>query len=82
VSKLHLIPFKAGMIVATPCDNLPHLTEDAYYTIIDVEGDWLQVKDDTEEIRYYRSHLFIEADVYYNTIMWMVVFRLFDLKPD
>lgn len=82
ISKLKLVPFKVGMTITTPCSNLPYITEDYYYTILDVEGDWLQLKDDTEEVRYYRSHLFIEANVYYNTIMWIVVNRLFDLKPD
>ena len=82
MNKLHLAPFKVGMIVITPCSNLPYITEDDYYTILDVEGDWLQIKDDTEEVRYYRSHLFIEANIYYNTIMWLTTVRLFDLKPD
>ena len=79
MSKLILPQFQVGMIVVSPAENVPHITKDKYYVILDVEPDWIQIQDDTDEIRYYQSHLFIEADVYYNMCMWISLMRLFDI---
>lgn len=81
MSKLILPEFTNGMIVVTPSTLVPHLTEDKKYVIQDVEGDWIMIRDDTEETRYYQSHLFIEANVYYNMIMWLTMMRLFNIDP-
>lgn len=81
MKKLLLPTYKVGMIVVTPSSNVPHLTEDKAYTILDIEGEWFQIQDDSNEIRYYQSHLFIEPDVYYNMIMYLTLLRMLDLKP-
>ena len=80
VSKLVLPDFSPGMIVVTPTSNIPFLTEDKKYIVLDVEGDWLMIEDDSEDTRYYQSHLFIEADVYYNMILWLTLMRLFEIS--
>lgn len=81
MSKLILPDFQVGMIVVTPSSNIPHLTEDKKYIVLDVESDWIQIKDDSEDIRYYQSHLFIEANVYYNMILWLSLMRLYNIDP-
>ena len=81
MSKLTLPTFKIGMAVITPSQNVPLLTEDKKYTVLDIEDGWIRIKDDSEETRYYQSHLFIEADVYYNMILWLSFMRLFNIDP-
>jgi len=82
VDTLTLPEHKIGMIVVTPSDASPHLTEDKHYTIIDIEGDWLRIKNDIGDSWLYRSHLFIEADVYYNMLLWIVMCRIFGTISD
>ena len=81
MSKLILPDFQVGMIVITPTQNIPFLTEDKKYIIMDIENDWIMIQDDSEESRYYRSHIFIEADVYYNMILWLAFMKLFNIDP-
>ena len=81
MSSLAIQDIKAGMIVVTPSSNLPNLTEDRKYVVLDVEGDWIQIQDDSGDIRYYQSFLFIEADVYYAMILYLSMLRIFDIDP-
>jgi hypothetical protein len=80
MSKLKLPEMKIGMVVITPCVNAPNLSEDKGYTILDIDGDWIRIMDDTGESRYYQSHLFIEADVYYSLLMWLTTCRILDIE--
>lgn len=80
MSKLVLPTFKIGMLVVTPCSDIFHLTEDKKYVILDVQDDWLQITDDQNDTRYYRSNFFIEADVYYNMILYLTMIRLFEIS--
>ena len=77
---MQLPTFIVGMIVVTPTSNIPLLTEDRKYIIKDIEDDWIQIADDSGDLRYYRSHLFIEADVYYNMILFLSLVRLFNIN--
>lgn len=79
--KLTLPQLEVGMTVITPASNIPHLTEDKKYIIQAVEPDWIFIEDDTGEKHHYHSHLFIEANVYYNMIMWLSMMRLFEIDP-
>lgn len=81
MNNLTLPDFSVGMMVVSPASNLPHITEDRKYIVIDVEDGWIMLKDDTDDVRYYQSHLFIEADVYYNMMLWLAMMRLFDINP-
>jgi len=73
--------FKIGMIVITPAKDINNITEDKYYTILDIKEDTFKIKDDLGVIKYYPSYFFIEADVYYNMIMWLSLIRIFDINP-
>ena len=80
--KALLLPtYTVGMIVVSPSSNIPYISEDNKYIVLDIEGDWIQIQDDSGDIRYYQSHLFIDPDVYYNMIMYLTMLRIFDLKP-
>ena len=83
MSSLILPDFKIGMVVTTPTTSMQYLTEDKKYIIQDIEDEWLMITNDIGETRYYRSHLFIETDVYYTMIMYLTMIRMFDLdvKP-
>ena len=81
MSKMILPDFQVGTIVITTTPNSPYLTEDQKYVILDVEGDWIQIEDDSGEVRYYQSHLFIEVNIYYNMLLWLMLIRLFDIDP-
>ena len=81
MANLSLPDFKVGMIVVTPSSNIPYLTEDSKYIILDIQDEWIQIQDDSGETRYYQSFLFIEPDVYYNMILYLSLLRLFDLDP-
>lgn len=81
MSNLVLPTFTIGMVVITPANNVPHLTEDRKYIILDIDKDWVKIEDDTEEARYYQSHLFIEADIYYNMLLWLTLMRCLDMNP-
>lgn len=73
--------FKVGMVVVTPSSSKPFLTEDKKYVILSVADDkYIQIQDDTDEIRYYHAHLFIEADTYYSLTMWLSTMRIFNLS--
>lgn len=73
---------KVGMVVITPATIKPYLTEDKRYVILSViQDDLVSIQDDTGEERIHQAHLFIEANVYYSTIMWLVIIRLFDIHP-
>ena len=74
--------FEIGMLVVTPCSGILSLTEDKTYIVLDVQEEWLQIVDDQNDMRYYRSHLFIEADVYYNMILYLTLIRLFEINPN
>jgi len=77
-----LLPdFEVGMIVVCPSSNIPGITEDKKYVITDLEKGWVMIRNDEEETRYYQCHLFIEADVYYNMLLWLTFMRLFELDP-
>lgn len=78
---LDLPAFKIGMIVITPSKDYPNLTEDKYYTVLEVEEYTIKVKDDIGEVKHYSSYIFIEADVYYNMILWLSLIRVFDINP-
>jgi hypothetical protein len=71
-----------GMIVVTPSAFTPYLTADKKYIILDVENDWVMVEDDVGDLRYYRAHLFIEADVYYNLCLYLTLMRMFGVPPN
>lgn len=78
---LSMPTFKKGMIVVSPCTIVPYITEDKKYIILDIDDqDFILITDDTGEEKYYQSHLFIEANVYYTMIMWLSTIRLFDIK--
>ena len=82
MSSLQLPEFAVGMIVVTPSSQITHLTEDRKYVIEDIDGDWLSITDDTGDSRFYQSHIFIEADVYYNMLLFLTMIRLFDINPN
>ena len=82
MNNLQLPNFEIGMIVITPTDKIEYLTEDKKYVIINIKGDRLLIEDDSGERRLYKSHLFIEADVYYNMIMFLTTIRLFNINPN
>ena len=81
MANLILPDFQVGMIVVTPASNVPNITEDTKYVILDIEGDFIQIQDDTGKLGFYESFLFIEPDVYYNMIMYLSLLRLFELNP-
>ncbi len=80
MSNLTLPILKPGMVVVTPSTDLSNLTEDKKYIIEDTEEGWIMITDDTGEFKYYRSHFFIEADVYYNMILFLTLIRLLNIK--
>jgi hypothetical protein len=82
MNSLILPDFQIGMVVTTPTSTLQYLTEDKKYIIQDVEDEWIMVTNDINETRYYRAHLFIETNVYYNMIMYLTLIRLFDLPTN
>lgn len=81
MSKLLLPTYKIGMTVVAPSSNIPHITEDKKYVILDIQDDWLQVQDDSGYNRYHQSFLFIDPDVYYNMMIYLTIIRIFDLNP-
>lgn len=82
MSNLTIPELSVGMVVITPTTLMPYLTEDKKYVILAIDGDdWVQIQDDTETIRHYQSHLFIEANVYYSMVLWLSLMRMFDISP-
>jgi len=83
MSSLQLPDFQIGMVVTTPTTTIQHLTEDKKYIIEDIDEEYVLISNDIGESRYYRSHLFIETDVYYTMILYLALIRLFgiDTKP-
>jgi hypothetical protein len=82
MSSLTIRDMQVGMIVVTPTSLVPYLTEDKRYVVLAVHGDdWISIQDDTGEENTYHSHLFIEANVYYTMIVWLVIMRLFEISP-
>ena len=82
MDNLTLPSFKVGMIIISPSSANPYITPEKKYIIEDVEDDWIMITDDAEDTRYYKSHLFIEVDVYYNMLMYLTLIRLFDINPN
>ncbi len=81
MSNFTLPDFEIGMVVVTPSKDVPLLTEDKYYIIEDITEDHLGVRNDSDDLKYYSSHIFIEANVYYNMILWLSMLRLFEINP-
>jgi hypothetical protein len=82
MSSLTIRDMQVGMIVVTPTSLVPYLTEDKRYVVLAIHGDdWISIQDDTGEENIYQSHLFIEANVYYTMIVWLVIMRLFEISP-
>jgi len=68
--------------VITPTTVMPYLTEDKKYAVLAIDGDdWILIQDDTGATRHYQSHLFIEANVYYSMVLWLLLVRMFDIPP-
>ena len=82
MSNLNMPKLTAGMVVVTPTTFIYLLTPDKKYIIEDVKDKWVQIIDDSNTKRYYRSHLFIEADVYYNMILYLSLIHLFNISPN
>ncbi len=82
MSSLILPILEIGMVVITPTSNIRQLTEDKKYIIQDIEGDWILLTNDLNEARLYKSHLFMEPDVYYNMLLYLTLLRLFNFKPN
>jgi len=80
MSQLSLPKYEVGMVVVAPSSNIPYITEDKKYVVLDVERDRLKIQDDSGDTRYYESFLFIEPDVYYSMTMYLTMLRMFDLK--
>jgi hypothetical protein len=78
---LDIPEFSVGMVVVTPTTLVPNLTADKKYVILALSNDdWIMIQDDTGETRYFQSHLFIEANVYYTMVMWLSSMRLFEIS--
>lgn len=75
-----LLDFKIGMVVTTPAAGILYITEDKSYTIKDVDSDRIKITNDIGETKFYKSHYFMEADVYYSMIFYITLIRLFDLN--
>lgn len=82
MNQLVLPNLKVGTVVVTPCDAIPELTQDKHYVVLGIQDEWLKICNDFGDIRYYQAHLFIEANVYYNMLIWLVMMRMFDLNPN
>jgi hypothetical protein len=68
-----------GTVVVTPTQSIITLTPDKKYVVQDVEPDWIMIEDDAGDLRYYRTHLFLEANLYYTISMYVILNRLLNL---
>ena len=81
MNNLAIPELQIGMLVVTPSDNIPNITQDRRYVVEYISGEYIQVRNNIDEVKEYKAHLFIEADVYYTVLLWLTVIRLFDIDP-
>jgi len=81
MNELLLNSFEVGMLVITASNNIKDITQERLYIIEKISSSFIYLTNDLGQSTKYRNHLFIEADLYYTTCLWLTLIKLFDIAP-